>query len=371
MANCIKSQVINNNFCWLKKSWHQLRKVMHKLIIIALILSCSISFPQSVEEVQKPQTSEFIESLFKDLRAKRDSGFSVAVRILEKGLEQAETEYEIHKITLNLSFLYTKTEQFDKCIDMWIWANKQGVCYNFELGKYPEPEYIVLYQDNPRFKRFLNSNDSSLKTISQNSKAQYFVEMPIDFDDSIRYPTVIIMHGGIGSFYNTFQNWQSDLIRNQCIAVYTQGREMKGTIFRSYGSNGLNDIKEIYRQVSNNYPVDMSKVILAGQSAGGAMSLALANGEIKAKGVFLAFPVKPGDFDITQAYQLRNDSTRVYMICGEQDKYFYSGQVELGELLDNAGVDNEFIKYPRLGHRFPKDFTAQVDKGLEFLLRIE
>ncbi len=56
------------------------------------------------------------------------------------------------------------------------------------------------------------------------------------------------------------------------------------------------------------------------------------------------------------------------IICGEQDKYFYSGQLELASLLDSAKVESKFVKYPNLGHGFPDDFKLQIDQGLIFIL---
>lgn len=56
------------------------------------------------------------------------------------------------------------------------------------------------------------------------------------------------------------------------------------------------------------------------------------------------------------------------MICGEKDKNFYSGQLELSSMLDSAKVENKFVKYPSLGHGFPDDFRLQIDQGLIFIL---
>ena len=179
---------------------------------------------------------------------------------------------------------------------------------------------------------------------------------------------IIILHGGYGSFYKTFEDWQSDFIQNDFIAVYSQGRDVKGSFVRRYGSSGINDINQIFEQVIAKYSVDTTSLILAGQSAGGALSLGLVNNGLFSKGLLLAFPVKPDNFDIQRAEKLRESSVRVFMICGAQDKYFYSGQLELASLLDRAKVENKFVKYPNLGHEFPDDFGHQINQGLLFIL---
>lgn len=343
-------------------------KIIYRLIIVSVIFNISISYAQHVEEVPKPEISEFIDSLFMELSYKRDSGFYTAIAILENGLKKANTEFEIHKITFNLGFLYTQTDQIDKCIDMWLSANRKGICYNYQFGDNPSPPYLSSYKGNSRFLAFIRKNDSLLNQISKDSKTAYFVNLPIGYDKSNTYPLVIVMHGGVGNFYRTFENWQSETIRDKFISVYPQGREAKDSFYRSYGDNGIEDITEVYKQVIHKYSVDTTSVILAGQSAGGALSLGLINGHIQARGLLLAFPVKPGDFDFYSAQRLSNSFARIFMICGEEDKIFYPGQIELSTMLDSARVENRFISYPNLGHEFPDDFESQIDIGLEFIL---
>ena len=71
---------------------------------------------------------------------------------------------------------------------------------------------------------------------------------------------------------------------------------------------------------------------------------------------------------LKRAKSLKENSVRVIMICGEQDKNFYAGQQELSRLLDSANVENRFIKYPNLGHGFPDDFNIQINQGLKNIL---
>jgi pimeloyl-ACP methyl ester carboxylesterase len=319
-------------------------------------------------EVKQPEFSDEIEILFAEFKTNINSGFYKGIEILEKGLKQAKNDYETYKIALNLGFLYTRTEQFDKCLDMWTAAGEKGICFNFQPSENPYPPYLSEYKDNKRFTDFIKTNDSLLAEISKKAKAEYFVNLPIGYDKSKKYPVIIILHGGFGSYYKTFEDWQSDVIQNDFISVYPQGREIKGSFVRRYGNSGIDDISEIYGQVLRKYSVDTKSLILAGQSAGGALSLGLVNNDLVTKGLLLAFPVKPGDFDMQKAESLKESSVRVFMICGAQDKNFYPGQLELSSLLDRAKVENKFITYPNLGHGFPNDFRFQIDQGLMFIL---
>lgn len=341
---------------------------MHKLIIISLLFNVVVSYSQNVREVSKPEMSEYLDSLFSELRSKKDSGFYPAINILEKGLKYANTDYKIHKITFNLGALYTITGQFDKCIDMWLSMNNKGIYYDFQFGDNHFPYYLKAYKGNNRFLNFIQRNDSLRNKLSAESKAEYFVTLPPGYDKSVKYPLIIVLHGGIDNYYSTFENWHTERINNNFIAVYPQGRDIKGSFSRSYGKNGVDDITDIYYQVIKKYSVDTTAVVLAGQSAGGALSFELISGHIKARGLLLAFPVKPGDFNATGAQNLKSTSSRIYMICGELDRDFYQGQLELSNLLNDAKVENVVIKYPNLGHDFPSDFDIQIDKGLTFIM---
>lgn len=345
---------------------------MTKSIITLLILLMAISsFLQNPIEVDKSEITKEIVNLFADLKTNRDSGFYKSIELLEAGIKRTGNNFDTYKISLNLGFFYTKTEQFDTCLDMWFAANRKGICFNFIVGDNSYPSYLSAYKDNSRFADFIKKNDSLLVDISKNEKAKYFVTLPVNYDKAQKYPMIIILHGGFGNYYRTFEDWQSDLIKNIFIAIYPQGREVKSSFISRYGKYGMDDIAMIYKQVIEKYSVDTSSFILAGQSAGGALSLELANNKLKSAGLLLAFPVKPRSFDIQKAERLKEASMCIIMICGEQDKNFYAGQLELSRLLDCAEVENRFIKYSNLGHGFPADFNIQIDRGLNYILKWE
>ena len=46
-------------------------------------------------------------------------------------------------------------------------------------------------------------------------------------------------------------------------------------------------------------------------------------------------------------------------------------KLALSRLLDSVEVENKFIKYPNLGHRFPDDFRFQIDQGLKYILGVK
>lgn len=345
---------------------------MNKLIILIIILNSYFVFGQNVSETKKIELSKEYKETYENLELYKDSGFYKGIEILEKGLVKVKSSYEKYRIIFNLGYLYASTKQYDKSIDMWLSANEEGIFFPFIFKKDNVfPQYLSEYSDNKRFQDFIIMNDSLKNSAVKNPKAEYFVDLPVNFNPDNKYPLIIILHGGIGNNNATYINWHSKTIKNSYISVYPQGRIVRGSYARSYGPTGLEDIKEIYTQVVSKYPVDISRVILAGQSAGGELSLRLAYNDIPARGLLLAFPVKPGDLDYKKASEYKNRNLRIVMICGEKDQRFFPGQQEMSIILDSARVENRFIKYPDLGHGFPADFPEQLDKGLLYLINEE
>ena len=339
------------------------------LFILILILSPFLSFGQNVTETKPHEFSEVFGETFDKLAQSMGSGYSEGIGILENGLKNTVSDYERYKMILNIGFLYTATKQYDKAIDLWNAENRKGICLPFVLENMTYPGYLSDYLNIKRFQEFIKNNNELRNKANENSKAEYFVNLPENYDPDRKYPLIIVMHGGFGDNNATCKYWDSKKIKNEFISVFTQGREVVGTFTRKYGKTGIEDINEIYRRVISEYPVDTSKIILAGQSAGGGLAIQLTNNDIPATGLLLAFPAKPREFDYTKAVDFKNMNLKVIMVCGEKDQTFYAGQREMSAILDSAGVENRFISNPDLGHDFPPDFGEQIDNGLAFLMK--
>lgn len=337
------------------------------LLFLILSLYPFLVTGQNVTETKPHEFSKAFGETFEKLAQSRDSGYSVAIGIFENGLKNTVSNYEKYRMILNIGFLYTATKQYDKAIDMWNAENREGICLPFVLENMTFPGYLSEYLTNKRFQDFIENNKVLRNKANENSKAEYFVNLPENYNPDRKYPLIIVMHGGFGDNNSTYVNWDSKSIKNEFISVFPQGKEVIGTFTRKFGKTGIEDIKEIYRRVLSEYPVDTSKIILAGQSAGGELAIRLTYNDIPAAGLLLAFPVKPKEFDYTKAVDFKNRNIRIIMMCGEKDEIFYAGQRDMSAILDSAGVENRFISNPDLGHDFPSDFREQIDNRLVFL----
>lgn len=340
---------------------------MKKNLLILFIISAQIALGQNttVIEVDKPNIPSYLNELIVSLGDNSDEN----IKILKQGLKNAKSDYEKYRIGRNLGYYYAEAKQQTKNIEMWNDLNKQGIFLPFSTTNRTYPAYLSEYTENKDFLTFIENNTKLKEEAVKNSKAEYFVSLPKDYDASKSYPLIIILHGGFGDFYSTFTNWKSSELSKNYIAVYPQGSLIQGSFTRRYGPMGTFDIKDIYDQVVQKYSVNTKEVILAGQSAGGHLSIHLAYEKIAAKGLLLAFPVKPRDYDLEKAKGFKDKGLSITMIYGAKDKTFFKGQSEFANLIEKAKVRNQSILYPDLGHAFPDDFSEQIDKALVYLLK--
>jgi predicted esterase len=345
-----------------------IKTTMRKFITLLMIINTCIVFGQNVVEVKRIEFSKEFKETGQKARQYQDSSIYKKIENLENGVITAKSKYEKYRIIFNtLGPNYTSTKQYDKAIDLWIAANRDGIFFPFEYIKDNFwPQYISEYSNNKRFEDFLVTNDSLRKSNDSNLKAEYFVNLPDNYNPNMKYPMIIILHGGSGDNYVIFEKWDSKTLKNNFISVYPHGCIAEGSFSFRFGQSGMDDIKEIYKQVISKYSVDTSKIIIAGQSDGGRLSIQLAYNDIHINGLFLAFPVIPNDFNYKNAFDFKNRNTKIVIVCGENDSFF-SSQQQMSEILDSAKVENKFIKYPNLGHYFPPDFSEQLEKGLIYL----
>ncbi len=341
---------------------------MKKILLILFIINAQIAIGQNtttVTEVDKPNIPSYLNELIKSLGDNTNEN----VTILEKGLKDAKSDYEKYRIARNLGYYYAEAKQQTKNIEMWNTLNKQEIFLPFSTRSRVIPGYLSSYVENEDFKEFIKNNSKLREKALKNSKAEYFVSLPKNYDVTKSYPLIIILHGGFGDFHSTFTNWKSSELSKNYIAVYPQGSQIIGSYTRRFGSKGIEDITQIYNQVIQKYSVNTEQVILAGQSAGGYLSICIAYESIATKGLLLAFPVKPRDFDLKKAISFKEKGINISMVYGAKDKTFFEGQSEFHKLIDEAKIRNNIILYPDLGHAFPSDFSEQMDKALVYLLQ--
>ena len=333
------------------------------ILIFVLVSFSAIGQDTNVIEVERPEIPNMLMKILGSLGENMEQN----IEMLEEAFTETDNPMVKYKVSQYLGYYLSEQGEYDKSVFLWNLMHKEGLVLPFTIENGARPGYLSKYLKKDEFQKFIAKNEALKKQEAEKCKAEYFVCLPKDYNPDRIYPTVIVLHGGTGDFYSTYMYWESQIIREKFIAVYPQGRQFEGSYSRRYGENGIEDIKHVYEQVVQKYSVDTNRVILAGQSAGGYLSIRLSYEAIPVKGLFLAFPVKPHDFDEGKAQLLYEKGIGVVMIRGEKDETFRERQIELATLLDSANVNFREKVYPELGHGFPEDFSEQLDIGLRVL----
>lgn len=346
-------------------------KTLKPFIIFAfIILSNSIVFSQDINKLTfKPLDKEFIK-LTKQLD-KIQSDDHKSIEIALKGLEKYNEMPARYKLIFwELSFHYASLKQYDKCFEILKKGQKEGLFYYLGTAEREFPPYRKELKKFDDYESFRVKNEKLKEITNQTKITEYMVQLPKNYDQNKHYPLMLIMHGGIGSIPDLQHNYQSEKLQSEFIVAYTHGGVFFGSNSRVYGRKSWkNDIKNIYQQITSNYSVDSTKVIIGGPSAGGYRSIALGlNNEIPAKGLLLSFAVNPSVWDSTLYIKSAERGLKIALLCGEND-WAIQMQKKLGYWFDKYKISNRFVVFPEIGHEYPDNWSYYLDSSLDYLLK--
>jgi len=347
-----------------------MKKLLKTILFLAIILLISKpSYSQDVNELlYEPLYKDFIE-LTKNM-SEQQSNDEKSIEMALKGLEKYNNaSYRYNLIFWKLSFHYASLGQYDSCFEILKKGQDEGLFYYLGTAEREFPPYLKELKKLEEYESFRVKNEELKEAANKTKTTEFMVQLPNNYDQNTNYPLILIMHGGIGCITNLQYSYLSEKLQTEFIVVYTHGGIYFGSSSRVYDrENWQNDIKNIYQQITSNYSIDTTKVILAGPSAGGYRSLVLGlNNEIPAKGLLLSFAVNPRVWDSTLYIKSAERGLKVALLCGEDD-WAIQQQKKLGYWLDKYGIKNRFVVFPEEGHGFPENWSYYLDTSLDFIL---
>ena len=200
----------------------------------------------------------------------------------------------------------------------------------------------------------------------------YTIRIPENFKRDQKYPLLVYLHGSGDDDRAAFK--MNPVTEGNFIELYPNGR---GTSNVYCTNEAQADITEAINDVINNYPIDTSKIIIAGFSMGGygAYRTYFENSQrLKGIAVFSGHPDLankwlgsgyPNFLDKKTCEAFKN--TKIFIFHGTEDLNCPFGlTLKLAEMLDSAGAEIEFVQ-EETGHSAPsnetiKKFWAWLDK---------
>ncbi|MCP4177726.1 MAG: hypothetical protein GY756_08165 [bacterium] len=209
-----------------------------------------------------------------------------------------------------------------------------------------------------------------MKKANEKANTEYMIRLPEGYNKNKKYPLIMIMHGGIGSIQSLQSYYNSPKLKSDFITAFCQGGDIAGSFTRKFMRNQWqNRLKKVYKQVTAQYSVDTTKIILGGPSAGGFRSIYLGlNNDIPSKGLLLSYTVAPRNLDSTAFIKSAERGLKVALLCGEND-WAIKQQKEFAYKLDKYGVENRFVVFPEKVHEYPDNWSYYLDTSLEFIFK--
>ena len=336
-----------------------------KAIILSFLLMTAVSAIRA--QTEQFDTYDRVQDAVNKLEG--DNQYEEAIEFM-KSVEGKFPGYE-YEIIREFAYLYLKTGQYEKCFDVW----QEGHKKNFFFLLNPNlPRYKPL-KDMERFNNLVAEDSRLRREALDKSKTFYELELPVGYDETKKYPLLMVLHGGGSNIARARKHWFSPVLSKDYIVVFIQSYlhyGLKEFGWRKEDPRAREDIKKIFLELTQKYPVDTARVIIGGISAGGSAAMDISlNQIISTRGLIGVCPAITGDRFTTEVInKARRAGVRAYVITGENDSRLEE-QKKTVELFESEKLLNKFIVIPGMGHEYPEDFPRQLDSALTFFNDIE
>ena len=330
---------------------------MNKKTILILCI-CNFSVISAFGQFEKYSSFDELESVTRDFYKKKNIDSSILA--MEYAFKNFPKDEE--KATIILAFLYTKTGNFSKAIEIWKSGLEKGHFYGLNNKAYEKD-----YKDNSDFAKLVEIE----KNRDNASHVEYEVVLPTNYNSKNPYPILFIFHGNTRNIEKAKKSWTSQMMNDKYISIFVQSYahwSSVGYIWISNDDKTKKEFKEIYDNIMTTYQVDTNKIVFAGMSAGGKIVLDFAFNElVPMSGIILNCPVVPDSINDHSIKQFIETNKRIGIITGEKD-FALNNQKELISRIDSLEGFNRITINKDIGHTFAEDFSILLDEYLKWII---
>jgi len=338
---------------------------MKHLLVLVLVLALSTLLTIAAGSQDKREQGSYAEMRAYLGELFQQKEYAEAAAMLERALDRFPDNVRANTYNLALARLFMG--QPDRAIDALEDGLRRGIFY----GRWDfDAEALGQLRQHPRFAAFSNANSERLAEADSKAVMKLEVTTPPGYDPSRPYPLFVALHGGGENIAVFKPNWASPGLQANFIIAWVQSSQvsdMSGFHWQDEART-RRDLQAAYGEVTASYTVDRDRVIVGGFSSGGFASLVAAFHEILPLRGFVALcpevPTSITDADITAAAGRR---LRGSLLTTARDRRVLA-QRALTDRWMALGLDGEFVVTPDIGHWYPKDFGAQLDRAVERIL---
>ncbi|MHA2247076.1 MAG: hypothetical protein ACXADY_19180 [Candidatus Hodarchaeales archaeon] len=229
-------------------------------------------------------------------------------------------------------------------------------------------------KDNPRFLEIIEISRKRFSHLKDLDQAELLVRTPKNYSTSKRYPLLLVFHGRFDCNAANDIHWRNIIEHKEIFLALLQSSQIQsGNHFVWDDENkSFMDFQRALSILVKRYPIDTSRIVLAGVSQGSELALvAIFSGLAAATKFISVIPAFGGfSYQLIEKDSLRNKKGKICgcFIVGEQDPRFSKTKTFLELLMEN-GVYYKLFSYPELGHQIPDDFDQVLIKAVDFVLK--
>jgi predicted esterase len=213
----------------------------------------------------------------------------------------------------------------------------------------------------------------SLLLSSAYSQKKYTIKLPKNYSAEKAYPLFLILHGGNSNQNFTQDYWKSKKLSESFIVAYLEA----STLDRAPDRFGWRNMKaeranvaRYYREITQKYSVDTTRIFAAGFSNGAKMSLDLALTEsVPLRGLILQNHGGKHSPSVTNENLAKavKRKLRCVLVAGETDRKYLQESIQLKALFTEHKLPFKYYLNKNVGHTVPKIFSELLDDYIAFL----
>lgn len=267
----------------------------------------------------------------------------------------------------NLAAARVYLGQNDKAVEALEVGLRRGIFYG--LWDFVT-EFWNPIRETPRFQAFLKANQARIDEAQSKAVLLTDVVTPEGYDPARKYPLFIALHGGGETIAEFKPLWTSPRLKSEFITLYVQSTQVASMTGFHWQDAALTrrDVEAAYRKVLAQYPVDTGRVIVGGFSSGGYGSMVTAfAGPFPVRGFVALCPPVPESLSDEDILAAIGRGLRGTLLTTGLD-HRVEAQRALAGRMAKLGLAVEFHETPNIGHWFPDDFAARLDKAIGLIL---
>jgi predicted esterase len=216
-------------------------------------------------------------------------------------------------------------------------------------------------------------NEALLTRERNEAKVESDVYLPGDLRRDKVAPLMLVLHGDPGNLAKIRDAWPTGAIVSRGIIVAcVQSSQLRSTsryVWMADPAVARADVQAAFRDLCQRYPVDTSRVILAGFSAGATTALDLVFGQMVPAIGFIGLCTGdiPEHFTRERVLVAKARGVRGVFFEGEEN-WPDEEEEEMLQTMREVGLPIELVIHQGVGHDVPLDFPEEMERALDFIL---